>query len=239
MGSSLCNYGYNSDTTHDCQPDDSLACASAHDAGAKAPTEDGGADAEVPAAACHVVQASGRVTQACSAPGTGKNGDQCQSGADCLPSYECVGSPGQCRHYCCDGDTSCTAAGLRAFCDVQPVAGTAADGGYDGGGTFNVPVCMPIGGCTLLGSDCTPGTTCAIVKDDGTTTCVDVGTAAVGASCETQHCQAGLTCLGGGSSPRVCYQLCLVDEQPSTCPSMETCTSSAQIFKNPQYGICQ
>jgi hypothetical protein len=95
---------------------------------------------------------------------------------------------------------------------------------------------MPISECALFGK-CPTNQTCAVVKDDGTTSCVDVGTANVGEPCDEVHCAEGLTCLGNEGS-RTCFQLCHVDST-TECPSDTTCTGSAQLFKDPQFGICQ
>jgi hypothetical protein len=95
---------------------------------------------------------------------------------------------------------------------------------------------MPISGCSLFGV-CPADQTCAIVKDDGTTSCVEIGPAVAGAACDATHCAAGLTCLGNVGA-RTCFQLCHVDSQ-TECPTGTTCAGSAQLFKDPQFGICQ
>jgi hypothetical protein len=174
--------------------------------------------------------------QQCLAAGTGGDGEQCQKSTDCADSFECVGSPGQCRHYCCAGNTSCDQASSvttsATFCDVQPTAV----------GGLNVPVCEPVTSCTLLltgtgNGSCPKGETCAVVKDDGTTSCVQIGTVGIGGDCDVYHCAAELTCLGPAGS-RTCFQLCQVDA-PAACPSGTTCMSSAQLFTNANVGICQ
>jgi hypothetical protein len=118
------------------------------------------------------------------------------------------------------------------FCDVQPTAV----------GGLNVPVCEPVTSCTLLltgtgNGSCPKGETCAVVKDDGTTSCVQIGTVGIGGDCDVYHCAAELTCLGPAGS-RTCFQLCQVDA-PAACPSGTTCMSSAQLFTNANVGICQ
>jgi hypothetical protein len=128
---------------------------------------------------------------------------------------------------------------------VQAVASWDLDASTDAGAepTYLVPVCMPVSKCDLLQqpNPCNAGETCAVVKDDGTTSCVAIGPAGVGESCDVNHCQVNLTCLGSGPSGRVCYKLCRVDAdaQANPCPAMQTCTSSSQIFKDPSYGLCQ
>ena len=168
--------------------------------------------------------------------GAGGDGAQCQVSTDCAADFECVGSPGQCRHYCCGGNASCTAATDvttgTTFCDLQPTT----QGGR------SVPVCEPVTSCTLLltgtaNGSCPSGETCAVVMDNGTTSCVEIGPVGVGGDCETAHCANGLTCLGSEGN-RTCFQLCQVDS-PATCPRDTMCTSSAQLFTNANVGICQ
>jgi len=267
-GSPLCNYGFANTSAHTCVPDsddagaqqclDTVADAAPQesqttprdaggdnggdsaDAGTGVPVASSDAGAAVPppvdaapqpTPACHVVEQTGTdggawVTQTCTIAGSGQDGAQCQASTDCAATFECVGMPGQCRHYCCAGNTVCDATASPSFCDVQPVVS----------GKFNVPVCMPISGCALFGT-CPTNQTCAVVKDDGTTSCVEVGEAGVGNSCDETHCAAGLTCLGNPGA-RTCFQLCHVD-LPADCPAGTTCSGSAQLSTNPQFGICQ
>jgi hypothetical protein len=235
VGNPLCFFAYGAEGgAHTCQPDDSSQCPQPPDGGTftedaaavtPPPVGSGGGESDAGGPACHVIP----LGQACWAAGTGGDGAQCQTSTDCAASFECVGSPGQCRHYCCNGNTSCDTA---TFCDVQ----ATADGGV------NVPVCEPITSCTLLltgtgNGSCPKGETCAVVKDDGTTSCMSVGPVGVGQDCSVYHCAANLTCLGSAES-RTCFQLCQVDA-PSGCPYGTTCTSSAQLFTNANIGICQ
>ena len=253
-GSPLCSFGIGGALSYACYPDTSAMCSpSGDDAGvAYYPTSDeggasdGGADASPPKTACHLIGS----TQACTVAGEGRDGAQCQSATDCAADFECiegVGTPGQCRHYCCSGNSSCGSTANPTFCDVQSMA----SGGLD------VPVCMPVSSCTLLApmdagaapGMCAANETCAVVKDDGTTSCVRVGVAQMGDGCEGDapqasadtggdpyHCAAGLTCLGAVGS-RTCFKLCSV-ALPS-CPTGTTCTSSAQLFTDATVGICQ
>jgi hypothetical protein len=227
VGNPLCFYSYAADAGNQrvCEPDTSNGCASPDpDAGIYDPWDAG--DAE-PSTACHVSANA----QACSPSGSGGDGAQCQTSADCTNSFECVGSPGVCRHYCCGGNAACDSASdqttAETFCDVQPTAS----------GGLNVPVCEPISNCALLSPCPVKGDTCAIVKDDGTTSCISIGPQIVGQSCDVYHCAAGLTCLGTAGS-RSCFALCEVDST-TACPTGKTCTSSAQLFTNANIGICQ
>lgn len=184
----------------------------------------GSGDAAV-SGACRVRVDSqdGQPKPTCIAP-TGGGNDGCIVSTDCAAGYECVGSPGQCRHYCCD-PTSCTAE--QQFCDIQTMAEQ---------GSLRVPVCMPVRSCKLLSTTgCVEGETCAVVDDLGTTSCVAVGPAKVGESCDTTHCGANLTCIGVVGA-RKCYKLC--DMTRTECATGEQCKASA-LVKEPSIGICK
>jgi hypothetical protein len=70
---------------------------------------------------------------------------------------------------------------------------------------------------------------------DGTTSCVAIGQAQLGASCDTDHCAAGLVCLGMVGS-RVCWQLCSATDP--TCPGALKCHLGGPIVPDPNVGIC-
>lgn len=179
---------------------------------------------------CHVAKDSASSTApptpTCVAAGPGGDGDQCLKPTDCGVGYECVGSPGQCRHYCCDGT-----CGKAQFCDIQTVADV---------GSVKVPVCAPVRSCKLLSQmGCAEGETCAIVNDDdGTTSCVATGPAQVGQGCETTHCAQSLTCLGQPGSRR-CYQLCEKTANTACTVPGERCKGNAPLFKDVNTGVCQ
>jgi hypothetical protein len=136
-----------------------------------------------------------------------------------------VGSAGTCRHYCCSGNQSCR---LDQFCDIQRTSS---------GSTLNVPVCVPTRQCDLLQpGTCPSGDTCAVVREDGSLSCVEVGSATVGQSCQAEHCASGLVCLGAAT--RTCYALCEVGKQ-NQCPTSQTCKGGLPLFVDPSVGVCQ
>ena len=207
----------------ECYPDQAETCP--RDVG-----DAGAPDGEVDTSpshglACHVIPADGGAAPVCTAAGQGEDGSECIQSSDCGAGFECVGSPGQCRRYCCNGASSCAPEG-RQFCDIQ----LRAEQGN------KVPVCMPVRSCVLLGSGCTQGQTCAIVSEDGTTSCVGVGAAQAGDSCEEEHCAENLTCLGQAGMRR-CYKLCQKSANMA-CSSEERCKGAAPLFKDPNIGIC-
>jgi hypothetical protein len=236
QGSPLCNA---SRSTGCCYPDDptnaqacaQAACQSAPDAG---PSEASGAYIDV-ALGCHVVPAppspqaspgSAATIPACLPGGAGLDGFPCAGPTDCAPSYECVGTTPTCRHYCCNGNDSCHDL---QFCDIQPTFAWPET---------KVPACMPVQQCMLLEIlQCPAAETCAVVRDDGTTSCVAIGSAGAGQSCETDHCAGGLVCLGTPGT-RSCYVLCQTGNAKD-CAGPEKCQGGLPLFPDPGVGICQ
>lgn len=234
LGSPLC--GIASDK---CMPDDDgtkhnygLLCATpkTKDAGVP-PIYDAGVTG------CRVAkQTDGTYAPSCSPAGQGVDGASCERGEDCAPGFDCVEGEksGVCRRYCCSSscDGHSSQNGGPTFCDIQKLVDS---------NPHNAPVCMPIKTCKLL----TPGAcgakeTCAIVTEQGDTGCVAKGTAKVGQSCDDEHCDDSLTCLGTPGN-RKCYQLCKTGS--ADCPSSvrgepQTCTTSS-VFLDSAYGVCQ
>jgi hypothetical protein len=225
QGNPLCHVT----TMSACTPDDdgtrkrTLACASPYDADAGVTTSKG----------CRLTSSGGSdVSPSCEAETSfaGTDGVTCSGGKDCAPGFDCVeGEKGQvCRRYCC-ADTcegKASQSGGKTFCDVQKLVDVPV----------KAPVCMPLKACKLLTiGQCATSETCAIVTDTGETGCVEVGQAQVNDSCDTEHCAAGLTCIGQPGA-RKCYQLCKVGG--STCPSTLVCKTTTS-FRDPAYGICQ
>lgn len=175
--------------------------------------------------ACHVSKSGPE----CLAAGTKGEGEACTAATDCASGFECVGTPARCRRYCCDSAT-CGAYGKTNgkdyFCDIQALA-TAT--------STMVPVCQPVMPCNLLGDNCAQGQTCALVDaNKGLTSCVSVGPAKVGESCTTQHCAAGLQCIG---NPATCHQLC--DPKNPSCPMGQQCFLGWPVLQQQGVGVCQ
>lgn len=227
LGSPLCNLTH----FHACVPDDAVdACVSTH----APPTSDGGtsgdggaADAGLVDLACHVreIASDGGTTigPTCLPAGQSVDGEGCLKATDCAAGYECVGSPGVCRHYCCNG----RCAGGGEFCDIE----TDVD-------SLKVPVCALVHTCKALSAtECGDGETCSIVTDDGTTSCISQGPARVAESCEETNCGLDLTCLGSFGS-RKCFQLC-DPTHPCSAQGDKCISSPATLFKQAGLGVCQ
>lgn len=185
------------------------------------------------APACHVV-AGGLVPRTECLPSTvaGMYASSCSRATECSPGYECVtggATGGTCRHYCCGGNSACSD---NQFCDVQPVAQSPG---------LLVPVCMTEIPCVLLDDEndtCPAADQCSVVRDNGATSCVAVGTAQDGDPCEQEHCARGLVCLGA-LGQRLCEPLCLT-ANPVRCKSTgRTCVGTLPLFQNPLFGVCQ
>ncbi len=220
-----------------CRPDDSKLSSLVSSCGL-APYVDAGTDADASAApaaklACRVVydEQNNKSAPQCVTAGDANDGDPCTQGSDCKVGFECVGTPGRCRHYCCAPDECTTLTqnsnGKTYFCDVQPQAASPA---------VKVPVCLVAQPCELLKDKCGTGMTCALVDSNlGTTSCVATGPAQQGQDCEKTHCGANLTCLGALGS-RVCERLC---DAMHSCGSTQTCTYKFPALKQQGVGICQ
>jgi len=231
-GNPLCHV-----TADSCMPDDdgyrrttgTLECATPPaDAGDAATSEPSGS----PGCRVRNEMNSGVTAPICKKETSSDSGDgaTCKNGEDCAPGFDCViGDKGNtCRHYCCAGTCKgyTSQNGGTTFCDVQNLTDAP----------LTVPVCMPLKRCTLLGTgECAQAESCAVVTESGDTGCVATGDAQVGASCDSDHCTAGLTCLGQPGS-RECFKLCKVSS--SECGPAQICTTST-VFKDPKYGICQ
>jgi hypothetical protein len=210
-----------------CYPDEMATpkeCAMGADGGSYDPTasSDG-------ILACHV-QAGG--PPACQPAGPGYTSASCNGPSGkmgCAAGLECVGT-GQCRHYCCSGTSACA---LNEFCDVQP---TFLDP------QSTVPVCMLLTPCALFSNDtCPSDQQCAVTREDGATSCVAVGAAKAGESCERDHCALGLLCVGTVGSRR-CSPLChTATSAECAIPGSpgSKCVGTLPLFQNLMFGVCQ
>lgn len=234
-GNPLCRLAtaYGDGGLYGCNPDQpATAIDCAMDGGSAA--DDGGGYA------CRVQPSSSTNAGAPTTPATGCSpssgtdmaGTKCAQSDDCAAAFDCVGATGHCRHYCCAGNSACDST---TFCDVQFL--------YQATNT-PVPVCMPIYACDLAKQlDPTPAAcpdatqTCAVVREDGQTGCVDIGNAGPNQSCERDHCAEGLVCLGAPGQ-RVCLTLC--DTQTGRqCTAPDTCQGGLPLFQDPRVGVCR
>ena len=164
----------------------------------------------------------------CGLAGPSTEGMPCTGSADCAAGYECT-SEAKCRAYCCAGQCS----NQNSFCDIQPMLTYP---------TLKVPVCIPITPCGLLDSEggtCPSSQTCAVVRENGATSCVAIGPRQLGDECNTDHCARGLVCLGT-SGDLSCFQLCHTAMRTNECAATPQQICKGGSFSPvPGIGICQ
>jgi hypothetical protein len=201
------------------------------DAGSNAPV----ADASTIANGCRIAKETNlSVAPKCFvelADRRGIDGVYCEHGSNCAPGFDCVKGEKSsvCRRYCCAGtcETHTAQNGGPTFCDIQRLVDVVP---------HDAPVCMPLKKCKLLvPGECKETETCALVTEKGDTGCVLTGEAEAGQSCDEQHCQSDLTCLGNPGDRR-CYKLCRT--QGLECGSTETCTTGT-VFQDTTFGVCR
>jgi hypothetical protein len=169
----------------------------------------------------------------CAPPGDAGAGTACTQSNDCAPGLDCVsvgaGGTPVCAQYCCMGNHACLS---NQFCNVEPLAFSMAT---------KVPVCVALHHCDLLSTsttNCPTAETCSVVREDGATSCVEIGTAKAGDACDSVHCAADLACLGVPGK-RTCFQLCHTAAMPPNgeCGPSQVCQGGAPLF-TAAFGIC-
>lgn len=158
---------------------------------------------------CQVVaDDEGEPTSACLPTGTGAIDAPCQGSIDCERGAACVPTEGTrnqtaagiCRPYCCGDLEEC---GEGSFCAPRALVEDP---------DLDVPVCVAVTPCELLeDGSCPIGTTCAVVRADGTTSCAAPGD---GELCEPCPCAAGYVCA---VHTGLCQKLCRTDGSEDEC----------------------
>lgn len=203
----------------DCNPDESYsaACAQASDGG------DGGL-----AVTCRVSRYSSD-SPVCATAGKGVDGDSCSAPSECAAGFDCVedqqNGARRCRHYCCEAPCTVGSGNKKMYCGIGVAAGA------------KVPVCLPAVTCPLMAvAACPSGSTCSIVRDDGSTSCTPVGPQRAGEACDRENCGAGLTCIGNAGAQK-CYKICR-ENAAEECPTGERCVGGPPLFKEGGFGLC-
>ena len=162
----------------------------------------GESDAGVPATlTCKLVPIGGAAVPGCTPAGDLVVSNPCQTAGDCGVGLACVATPsgGVCRPYCCGQVEACP---IDTYCAPVPMAEAAV----------KIPVCLPAYKCKPLDdTTCTNGQTCTIVRDDGTTSCVDPGDGSRGDACP---CAAGQVC---SKITNTCLKLCHIGNDTADC----------------------
>ncbi len=150
---------------------------------------------------CKLAPISGEAISGCAPAGDLAVGDPCQTAADCGVGLACVATPsgGLCRPYCCGPVEACP---VDTYCAPVLMAEAAV----------KIPVCLPAKKCKPLDdTTCMDGQTCTIVRDDGTTSCVDPGEGSRGDFCP---CAAGQVC---SKITNTCLKLCHIGSDTADC----------------------
>lgn len=235
-----------------CNPDRPEACASDSGAAgdgaaadatvddASSDPEDAALDAGVDASsrrrACTLPAQPERPRPECRPAGSLDVDAPCDTSGDCAAGLACVGSEqgGQCKPYCCGGSEVCAA---RSYCAERPLRESLSLGKE-----VRVPVCVTADRCDLTQpypcppdvrskGECTctdSQTACAVVRADGTTSCVEPGEGMAGEECP---CAWGHIC---SRATGTCLKLCSTVAE-DTC-STGKCQASANLPLN--FGVC-
>jgi hypothetical protein len=184
----------------------------------------GGAPPDASKLSCRVIQADGGgIAAQCGTTGESDEGSSCSSSSDCGPEMGCVveDTSSVCRSYCCASLESCPSG---TYCKPEAMAGAGAPGNA-------VPVCVSVTSCQLLNPmACADGGTCAVVRQDGTASCVTPGSGTDGDPCP---CAAGYTC---STFDNTCQKLCSTLDA-GTCGPNQVCFSGTTGFP-PNVGTC-
>jgi hypothetical protein len=188
----------------------------------------GGQSAGSDACQLEYLSDTGTFHGSCAPAGAAAMGDSCFTNGDCGPGLACVGELGACRPYCCGATEACPE---DSFCRPTMWAESTSYGSDP----LPLPVCWPATNCTLLeDSACPDGEACAIVRVDGTTSCVTPGAGDLGAPCAKMgDCAGGFVC----SIPKgECLQLCRIS-RASDCDEGESCQGGSTMYP-PGFGVC-
>jgi hypothetical protein len=179
---------------------------------------------------CQVVRHDERPLARCELSGTGQADDPCVSTGDCAPGLACVGdeSVARCRPFCCAGDSDCETG---THCALRTLREASA-----GDSPLSIPVCVPADYCNLAEPypcespecTCSGGTACMVVRDDGTTSCIEPGSSTSGEKCP---CASGHIC---SQATQTCLKLCMTNSNQDECGSGYC--QAASLPEN--WGVC-
>ena len=155
----------------------------------------GGGAAPAPVYGCQVTIEAGTPKPVCAVTGSGLIDAPCLASSDCSLGLACVRTDegaGLCRPYCCGELEACPPS--ETYCALAPLFEDPSE---------RIPVCAAVEACTLLAPGmCDQGEACAVVRNDGTTSCIKAGT---GLLCDPCPCAAGYTCnFGTGRCEKLC-----------------------------------
>lgn len=213
----LAGFGYMcGGSAAECVPgSDSSQCAPGGPGSMGGSTADAGAKLT-----CQLIPSGDHATADCGLAGSAGADDPCTTAADCKAGLGCGATTitGICRPYCCGDPELCP---TKTYC--TPTAMAEAD--------VDVPLCVPVKPCDLLGDSnvCGDGEACTIVRADGTTSCVVPGTGTEGEACP---CAAGHVC---SNVTGTCLKLCHLDGDE--CGPTGTCQGGTLPYPD-NIGFC-
>lgn len=189
----------------------------------------------LPAYGCQVSRQNNQPYRSCAPAGLGVANAPCFSAVDCAPGLACVteGEAGRCLPYCCDPRTACEAG---TYCADRPLRKSPSDNVE--AESPRVPVCVPADGCSLedrypcpSGSSCRcqGNTACMVVRDDGTTSCLEPGLGKQGEACP---CAWNHVCSQVSNQ---CVKICRTDAKDDECGEQK-CQASSELPD--KFGVC-
>lgn len=199
----------------------------------------GGDEADPPPArpsySCQITRENNQPFGACVLAGKGTANAPCFTAADCGPSFACVteGDVGRCLRYCCDQSTECDSG---SYCAERALRKAPQD--QTDAEPPRVPVCVPADGCSLeepfpcpegTSCRCKGDTACMVVRDKGTTTCIEPGSGKAGQACP---CAWNHMC---SMATNQCLKICRTDPSQNDCGEQK-CQASSELPKN--FGVC-
>jgi hypothetical protein len=184
---------------------------------------------------CQVSRQNNQPYRSCVPAGSGVANAPCFTAADCAPGLACVteGEAARCLPYCCQLAKDCEAG---SYCAERRLRRAPSDNSEVD--APRVPVCVPADGCSLedrypcpSGTDCRcQGTTaCMIVRDDGTTTCLEPGSGKQGEACP---CAWNHLC---SKVTNQCVQICRTNADVDECGEQK-CQAASELPEN--FGVC-
>lgn len=186
----------------------------------------GGGAGGAPALFCQLVPSGGEAAPACAPAGGIDAEGPCQTATDCAPGFGCVlpdgaSSGGLCRPYCCGDLELCP---VETHCVPHPMIESPE---------IVVPVCTPVTPCELLNDEvCDEGETCAVVRADGTTSCVAIE--GEGELCDDCPCAPGFIC---GQVTGTCQKLCHTEGEYGDECMGGTCQGGSESYPA-GFGVC-
>jgi hypothetical protein len=181
---------------------------------------------------CQLTFEADQPVPVCAEVGTAGFEDACNETLPCGPGLACVkaqdsASVGQCLWYCCGDVEECplVSAGdeSNTYCAPNPLLEQPE---------HVVPVCQPTVECQLLGSTCGAGEKCAVVRLDGTTSCVPED--GDGELCEPCPCAEGYACH---QLSQTCQKICHTSTAYGDECQGGSCLGGSMSFPD-GFGVC-